>query len=86
MTGRYLERGVPAVSTDGPVPAAAKEAVRDFCMHMDDGEPHRALEAVWKLLKSRSNSRGLDPKRARRVVECSRTPSMSLSRGFASPR
>jgi methionyl-tRNA synthetase len=52
MTGRYLERGVPAVSTDGPVPAAAKEAVRDFCMHMDDGEPHRALEAVWKLLKS----------------------------------
>ena len=51
MTGRYLEGRVPARSDDGQVPAAARTAVEDFRGHMDAGEPNRALEAVWHLLR-----------------------------------
>jgi methionyl-tRNA synthetase len=52
MTGRYLEGRVPAVSEDGPVPAAAVAAVEGYCTHMDESEPNRALEAAWQLLKA----------------------------------
>ncbi|HSO22097.1 MAG TPA: methionine--tRNA ligase, partial [Chondromyces sp.] len=52
MTGRYLEGRVPAASADGPVPAAAAAAVAGYREHMDDAEPHRALEAAWQLLKA----------------------------------
>jgi methionyl-tRNA synthetase len=51
MTGRYLDGRVPAPSTTGPVPAAAQSAVEGFRDHMDAGEPNRALEAAWQLLK-----------------------------------
>ena len=52
MTGRYLESRVPAASAEGPVPAAAAAAVAGYRRHMDDAEPHRALEAAWQLLKA----------------------------------
>jgi methionyl-tRNA synthetase len=52
MTGRYLEGRVPPMSSEGPVPRAAEEAVRQYRQHMDDAEPNRALEAGWKLLKA----------------------------------
>jgi len=52
MTGRYLDGRVPAMSSDGPIPEAAAEAVRDYRQHMNDAEPNRALEAVWRLLKA----------------------------------
>jgi methionyl-tRNA synthetase len=52
MTGRYLGGRVPAVSEEGPVPAAAVAAVEGFCAHMDEAEPNRALEAAWQLLKA----------------------------------
>jgi methionyl-tRNA synthetase len=52
MTGRYLEGRVPAVSDDGPVPAAAAKAVANYLEHMDDAEPNRALESAWQLLKA----------------------------------
>ena len=52
MTGRYLDGRVPAPTHDGPVPAAAQTAVAGFLEHMEAGEPHRALEAAWQLLKA----------------------------------
>jgi len=52
MTGRYLGGRVPARSDDGAVPGAARSAVADFLRHMDAGEPHRALEGAWQLLKA----------------------------------
>ncbi len=52
MTGRYLESLVPARSDEGPVPEAARAAVAGFLEHMEAGEPHRALEAAWQLLKA----------------------------------
>ncbi len=52
MTGRYLEGRVPAASAEGPVPAAAAAAVAGYREHMDEAEPHRALEAAWQLLKA----------------------------------
>jgi methionyl-tRNA synthetase len=52
MTGRYLDGRVPAVSNDGPVPAAAASAVASFRKHMDEAEPNRALESAWQLLRA----------------------------------
>ena len=52
MTGRYLDGRVPATCSHGPIPEAADEAVRHYRRHMDDCEPNRALEAVWRLLKA----------------------------------
>jgi methionyl-tRNA synthetase len=52
MTGRYLDGRIPAVSEDGPVPAAAAAAVAGYREHMEDCEPNRALEAAWQLLKA----------------------------------
>jgi len=52
MTGRYLDGRVPAVSEDGPVPAAAAAAVASYREHMEDSEPNRALESTWQLLKA----------------------------------
>jgi len=52
MTGRYLEGKVPPMSSEGPIPQAAEEAVRQYRQHMDNGEPHRALKAGWTLLKA----------------------------------
>jgi methionyl-tRNA synthetase len=52
MTGRYLDGGVPAVSENGPVPAAAADAVASYREHMDVAEPNRALESAWQLLKA----------------------------------
>jgi methionyl-tRNA synthetase len=52
MTGRYLDSKVPAVSDDGPVPAAAAAAVASYSKHMEDSEPNRALEGAWQLLKA----------------------------------
>jgi methionyl-tRNA synthetase len=52
MTGRYLEGRVPAPSTEGPVPEAAEKAVTGYLEHMDAGEPNRALESAWQLLKA----------------------------------
>ncbi len=52
MTGRYLDGKVPAVRDEGPVPATAREAVAAYRKHMDSAEPNRALEAVWKLLRT----------------------------------
>jgi methionyl-tRNA synthetase len=52
MTGRYLDGKVPAVSENGPVPAAAAAAVASYLEHMEDSEPHRALEGAWQLLKA----------------------------------
>jgi len=34
------------------VPTAARTAVAGFLEHMETGEPHRALEAAWQLLKA----------------------------------
>jgi methionyl-tRNA synthetase len=52
MTGRYLDGRVPAASSEGQVPEAAKEAVGHYRRHMEDAEPNRALEAIWRLLKA----------------------------------
>jgi methionyl-tRNA synthetase len=52
MTGRYLDGRVPARSDEGAVPEAAELAVEGFRRHMDAGEPHRALESTWQLLKA----------------------------------
>jgi methionyl-tRNA synthetase len=52
MTGRYLDGRVPARSDDGAVPAAARAAAAGYHEHMQAGEPHRALEAAWQLLKA----------------------------------
>jgi len=52
MTGRYLEGLVPARSDEGSVPTAARVAAAAYRDHMDAGEPHRALEAAWQLLKA----------------------------------
>jgi len=52
MTGRYLESLVPARSDEGPVPVAARAAVAGYLEHMEGGEPHRALEVAWQLLKA----------------------------------
>jgi methionyl-tRNA synthetase len=52
MTGRYLDGRVPEPSSEGPVPAAARAAVDGYREHMEDGAPHRALEAAWQLLKA----------------------------------
>jgi methionyl-tRNA synthetase len=52
MTGRYLDGKVPAMSSAGPIPQAAEEAVRNYRHHMDDSEPNRAIEAGWRLLKT----------------------------------
>jgi methionyl-tRNA synthetase len=52
MTGRYLDGRVPALASDGSVPAAAETAAAEYRRHMDDCEPNRALESVWQLLKS----------------------------------
>jgi methionyl-tRNA synthetase len=50
MTHRYLDGKVPAATGDGPIPAAAAETVTRLAACMNALEPHRALEAVWKLL------------------------------------
>jgi len=50
MTTRYLEGRVPEARSEGPVPEAAETAVAAYRRHMDALEPHRALEAAWKLL------------------------------------
>ena len=52
MTGRYLDGRVPARSDEGSVPTAANAAVAGFLEHMEAGEPHRALESAWQLLKA----------------------------------
>lgn len=52
MTGRYLEGRVPPIHSDGPVPAAAHEAIESYRQHMDAAEPNRALESAWKLLRA----------------------------------
>jgi methionyl-tRNA synthetase len=52
MTGRYLDGKVPGIADDGPVPAAAEAAVASYREHMDNAEPHRALEVAWTLLKA----------------------------------
>jgi methionyl-tRNA synthetase len=52
MTGRYLDGMVPARSDEGAVPAAARKAAAGYIEHMEAGEPHRALEAAWQLLKA----------------------------------
>lgn len=52
MAGRYLGGRVPAASAEGPVPAAAAAAVAGYRGHMDEAEPHRALEAAWQLLRA----------------------------------
>ncbi len=52
MAGRYLDGRVPAVSEDGPVPAAAAAAVASYREQMDNSEPNRALEGAWQLLKA----------------------------------
>jgi methionyl-tRNA synthetase len=52
MTGRYLDGRVPAPTSDGPVPAAAEEAVAAYRRHMEQAEPNRALEAAWALLRT----------------------------------
>jgi len=50
MTHRYLEGTVPAAPGDGPVAAAATQAMTRFRQHMEALEPHRALESAWQLL------------------------------------
>jgi methionyl-tRNA synthetase len=52
MTGRYLEGRVPAPHSDGPVPQAADSAVAAYREHMENADPHRALEAAWQLLRA----------------------------------
>jgi methionyl-tRNA synthetase len=52
MTGRYLDGRVPAPTSDGPVPAAAEEAVAAYRRLMEQAEPNRALEAAWALLRA----------------------------------
>ena len=52
MTGRYLEGRVPAPCSDGPVQQAADSAAEHYREHMENAEPNRALEAVWKLLRA----------------------------------
>ncbi len=52
MTGRYLEGRTPAPASDGPVPAAAEKAIARYREHMGNGEPNRALEDAWQLLKA----------------------------------
>jgi len=52
MVGRSLGGRVPAPSTDGPIPEATARTVEEFHRRMASLEPHRALEAVWKLLAS----------------------------------
>ncbi len=52
MTGRYLDGRVPEVASDGAVPAAADEAVRDYRRHMREAEPNRALESTWGVLRA----------------------------------
>jgi len=50
LVRRNLGGRVPEPIGDGPLPAAADEAVRQYRHHMDALEPQRALEAVWRLL------------------------------------
>jgi len=50
MVGRYLGGSVPSPSAEGAIPGAAAEAVDHFRSSMDGLEPHRALEATWRLL------------------------------------
>lgn len=47
---RNLDGRLPAPAAEGGVPEAAEEAVRRFREHMVALEPHRALEATWRLL------------------------------------
>ncbi len=49
---RNLGGRLPAPGAEGSVPAAAEEAVRRYREHMDALEPHRAMEAAWRLLAS----------------------------------
>ncbi len=52
MVGRSLGGRVPAPSTDGPIPEITARTVEEYHRRMASLEPHRALEAVWKLLAS----------------------------------
>ncbi len=50
LVRRNLDGRVPEPIGDGPLPAAADDAVRQYRRHMDALEPQRALEAAWRLL------------------------------------
>ncbi len=50
LSARNLDGRSPAIPEDGPIAAAAAEAVAGYRAAMDAFEPHRALEAVWRLL------------------------------------
>jgi len=50
MVSRYLGGSVPSPSAEGAIPGAAAESVERFRSSMDGLEPHRALEATWRLL------------------------------------
>lgn len=50
LVRRNLDGRIPAAPADGPLPAAAAAAVENYRQRMDAMEPHRALEAVQRLL------------------------------------
>ncbi len=52
MTGRFLEGKIPAPTAGGMIADTAAEAVAAHRRHMDAMEPHRALEATWRLLSA----------------------------------
>ncbi len=52
MTERFLDGKIPKTPAAGTIAEAAAEAVKAHRHHMDKMEPHRALEATWRLLSA----------------------------------
>lgn len=52
MTEKFLDGVIPKPSDGGPIATAAAEAVVAHRRHMEKMEPHRALEATWRLLSA----------------------------------
>ena len=52
MTEKFLDGKIPKAHPPGPIAQAAAEAVAGHLRHMGKMEPHRALEATWRLLSA----------------------------------
>lgn len=52
MTEKFLNGQIPKKPADGPIANAAADAVAAHRLHMEKMEPHRALEATWRLLSA----------------------------------
>ncbi len=52
MTDKFLAGKIPKAHAPGPIAEAAAQAVAGYLKHMEKMEPHRALEATWRLLSA----------------------------------